>query len=234
MLQFKCGSTLNHATAQTHHKLAQQAAFHRHSIGARLLKGCLEFTRGRREGFQRATLEPSFPASHTMRVGGCDLRRRRPRASLTRRSLGLHCPLSAVLVFDVCGCHGSLGRRAEEEANVCTRQVLFYMTKHFDKVYYAGFDFNTRSHDHYFETKLKNMTCHNMADEARVIQVRQCIHIHIHTRSETWTLSGWCLCPWTLPLPGSSVRHPPSTTARLRRIPSRPPTAPYAPHNMLH
>ena len=169
-----------------------------------------------------------------MRVGGCDLRRRRPRASLTRRSLGLHCPLSAVLVFDVCGCHGSLGRRAEEEANVCTRQVLFYMTKHFDKVYYAGFDFNTRSHDHYFETKLKNMTCHNMADEARVIQVRQCIHIHIHTRSETWTLSGWCLCPWTLPLPGSSVRHPPSTTARLHRIPSRPPTAPYAPHNMLH
>ena len=47
------------------------------------------------------------------------------------------------------------------------------MTKHFEKVYYTGFDFNARSHDHYFETKVKNMTCHNMADEARVIQVRK-------------------------------------------------------------
>jgi hypothetical protein len=54
------------------------------------------------------------------------------------------------------------------------------MTKHFDKVYYAGFDFNTRSHDHYFETKLKNMTCHNMADEARVIQVRDYIPTNPH------------------------------------------------------
>jgi hypothetical protein len=48
-----------------------------------------------------------------------------------------------------------------------------FMTKHFEKVYYTGFDFNARSHDHYFETKVKNMTCHNMADEARVIQVRK-------------------------------------------------------------
>ena len=53
------GSIVNHATAQMNHKLAHQAAFHQHSIGARLsnprLIRCPEFTRERCEGFQRAT-----------------------------------------------------------------------------------------------------------------------------------------------------------------------------------
>ena len=54
------GSIMNHATAQMNHKLAYQAAFHQHAIGAPrsspLLKRCPEFTRERCEGFQRATL----------------------------------------------------------------------------------------------------------------------------------------------------------------------------------
>ena len=54
------GSMLNHTAAQMSHKLAHQAAFHQHSIGAPLsnplLKRCLDFTREPCEGSQRATL----------------------------------------------------------------------------------------------------------------------------------------------------------------------------------
>ena len=36
-------------------------------------------------------------------------------------------------------------------------------------VQFAGFDFYSGSHDHYWEKKLKNETCHNMNDESRVL-----------------------------------------------------------------
>jgi len=36
-------------------------------------------------------------------------------------------------------------------------------------VQFAGFDFYSGSHDHYWEMKLKNETCHNMNDESRVL-----------------------------------------------------------------
>jgi hypothetical protein len=36
-------------------------------------------------------------------------------------------------------------------------------------VEFAGFDFYSGSHDHYWERKLKNETCHNMNDESRVL-----------------------------------------------------------------
>ena len=36
-------------------------------------------------------------------------------------------------------------------------------------VQFCGFDFYSGSHDHYWERKLKNETCHNMNDESRVL-----------------------------------------------------------------
>ena len=52
-------------------------------------------------------------------------------------------------------------------------QALTYFTQYFEKVHYTGFDFGSGSHDHYFEKKMKNETCHNMRDEARVIQAME-------------------------------------------------------------
>lgn len=37
-------------------------------------------------------------------------------------------------------------------------------------VAFIGFDFGTGSHQHYWETKQKNETCHNMFGEAKVIE----------------------------------------------------------------
>lgn len=48
-------------------------------------------------------------------------------------------------------------------------QMLTFFTRYFDRVAYIGFDFDSNDHDHYFEVKVKNETCHNMKDEARII-----------------------------------------------------------------
>eukprot|EP00241_Pyramimonas_parkeae_P004959 CAMPEP_0114245626 /NCGR_PEP_ID=MMETSP0058-20121206/12005_1 /TAXON_ID=36894 /ORGANISM="Pyramimonas parkeae, CCMP726" /LENGTH=360 /DNA_ID=CAMNT_0001358709 /DNA_START=365 /DNA_END=1447 /DNA_ORIENTATION=- len=49
-------------------------------------------------------------------------------------------------------------------------QMLMFFAMNFEKVYYMGFDFHSGGHDHYFEVKMKNYTCHNMRDETRIIQ----------------------------------------------------------------
>mmetsp|Transcript_26606 Transcript_26606/g.32281 ORF Transcript_26606/g.32281 Transcript_26606/m.32281 type:complete len:353 (+) Transcript_26606:210-1268(+) len=50
-------------------------------------------------------------------------------------------------------------------------QMLTFFSTYFEEVAYAGFDFSEGSHDHYFERKMKNETCHNMKDEARIISL---------------------------------------------------------------
>mmetsp|Transcript_25667 Transcript_25667/g.42964 ORF Transcript_25667/g.42964 Transcript_25667/m.42964 type:complete len:410 (-) Transcript_25667:62-1291(-) len=52
-------------------------------------------------------------------------------------------------------------------------QALTYFTQYYKKVYYVGFGFGSGDHDHYFEKKMKNETCHNMRDEARIIQAME-------------------------------------------------------------
>ena len=47
---------------------------------------------------------------------------------------------------------------------------LNYAWRNFKQpVQFVGFDFYSGSHDHYWENKLKNETCHNMNDESRVL-----------------------------------------------------------------
>lgn len=38
-------------------------------------------------------------------------------------------------------------------------------------MYFAGFDFEMADHQHYWEQKMKNATCHNMAGEASTLQM---------------------------------------------------------------
>ena len=37
-------------------------------------------------------------------------------------------------------------------------------------MYFAGFDFEAADHQHYWEHKMKNATCHNMRGEASALQ----------------------------------------------------------------
>eukprot|EP00899_Mesostigma_viride_P016158 jgi/Mesvir1/24543/Mv21881-RA.1 len=48
-------------------------------------------------------------------------------------------------------------------------QALVFMAQTYGVVYYFGFDFYLADHGHYYEEKVKKDTCHNMSDEARVI-----------------------------------------------------------------
>ena len=41
----------------------------------------------------------------------------------------------------------------------------------YSAVYFAGFDFEAADHQHYWEQKMKNATCHNMAGEASALQM---------------------------------------------------------------
>lgn len=49
-------------------------------------------------------------------------------------------------------------------------QIINYYVEHYRKVAIIGFDFEKGDHQHYWEQKLKNETCHNMGDEARIIR----------------------------------------------------------------
>jgi hypothetical protein len=39
----------------------------------------------------------------------------------------------------------------------------------YDEVAFLGFDFESADHQHYWEVKVKNETCHNMNQEAKII-----------------------------------------------------------------
>jgi hypothetical protein len=39
-----------------------------------------------------------------------------------------------------------------------------------NEVAFLGFDFESADHDHYWEKKVKNETCHNMNQEALIIR----------------------------------------------------------------
>ncbi|KAK3240308.1 hypothetical protein CYMTET_49845 [Cymbomonas tetramitiformis] len=51
-----------------------------------------------------------------------------------------------------------------------TQALLMHFALKYDTVAFIGFDFGTGSHQHYWETKQKNETCHNMLGEAKVIE----------------------------------------------------------------
>ena len=48
-------------------------------------------------------------------------------------------------------------------------QVINYFLEKHAAVHIVGFDFETANHQHYWEKKLKDETCHNMGGEAKVI-----------------------------------------------------------------
>lgn len=49
-------------------------------------------------------------------------------------------------------------------------QALIHFGRRQKHVYFAGFDFEAADHQHYWEHKMKNATCHNMRGEASALQ----------------------------------------------------------------
>jgi len=49
-------------------------------------------------------------------------------------------------------------------------QMVTFYARRGHTVYIVGFDFETGDHQHYWETKVKNETCHNMGGEAATLQ----------------------------------------------------------------